>query len=363
MAALARTLSAERVPHGFIFCGPAGVGKALAAKALGKTLLCAKPKRGRGAHGPREACGKCEQCRLVERDSHPDLYWFRKPPERAELPIALVTRRQGSPEGPTINESVQLKPMMAESRVTIVEDAELMNEEAANAFLKTFEEAPEGAYLILVVTTLERLLPTIRSRGRLLRFAALPDEFVAKLLERDHGMSAEEAQQAARFAEGSMAQAAALARSNFVAFRGEVMTALAGLDRLKALALADAIDAWAGEQARSEAENKEAKTKVEENFLRRQYVKRALGLLAGVFRDALLVAAEGDGAKLLNADAGELIGRLARELPREKIEEAVQRFHEYQTYVDRNAHIQLLLENACLELAEFCGTTKAESRK
>ena len=142
VAALERLLAADRVPHAFIFCGPAGVGKAMAARALAQTLLCDVPNsERRGPRGPRAeaaqqsakgsprqagpqrgsnigACGKCPQCRLVERDSHPDLYWFSKPPERAEFPIAVVTRRDGSPDGPTINESVQLKPMQAACRVT-----------------------------------------------------------------------------------------------------------------------------------------------------------------------------------------------------------------------------------------------------
>lgn len=350
VAALESVLATGRVPHGFIFCGPAGVGKALTARALARTLLCDEPKKGRGKAAAVQACGKCPQCRLMARDSHPDLTWFRRPPERAALTIGVVTRRNDSPEGRTINESVQLKPMQARCRVTVVEDAEQMNLAAANAFLKTFEEAPEGAYLVLLVTTLDRLLPTIRSRGRLVWFGALPEEFVAELLVRDCGLPARDAAVLARFSEGSMEQAAALARSEFLAMRRRVLEALPGLDRAAALELADALGAWATEQARGEVETK---AKVEENQLRRLYLKRALALLAGVFRDALLAGSGADGGGLRNADAAQFIQRVAAAVPAEAVERAVARLIEYQTFVDRNVHVQLLLENACLEVCDL----------
>ena len=378
MAALEAALAADRVPHAFIFCGPAGVGKALTARALAASLLCDAPRKGRGKAsppracgtdrrgGPRvrpavasapRACGTCRECRQVARNSHPDLAWFRRSPEKSQFTIGVVTRRDGSPEGPTINESVQLKSMQARCRVTVIEDAEEMNASAANAFLKTFEEAPEGAYLVLLVTSLDRLLPTIRSRGRLVRFGALPDEFVAEILERDHGLSARDARALAPFADGGMDQAAALARSEFLLIRKEVLDALPRLGRDGALALADALGAWATDQARNEVQTK---VKVEENHLRRMYLKRALAMLASVFRDALLVSAGGDGCGALkNADAADFVRRLAERVPTKAIERGVRRMVEYQVLVDRNVHNQLLLENACLEVSDLLSPARA----
>lgn len=356
VAALRSVLATDRVPHGFIFCGPAGVGKAMTARALAAALLCDAPKTGRGKASAPRACGTCLQCRQVARDSHPDLTWFRRRPDKSQFTIDVVTRRDKSPDGVTINESVQLKPMQAGCHVTVIEDAEEMNAPAANAFLKTFEEAPDGAYLVLLVTTLDRLLPTIRSRGRLVRFRALPAEFVAELLERDHDLSARDAGVLARFAGGSMDQAAALARSEFLSIRKEVLGALPTLDRGDALVLADALGAWATEQARNEVQTK---AKVEENHLRRTHLKRALAMLASVFRDALLTTAGADETGLQNTDAAPLVRRLASGLRPEAIERAVQRMIEYQTLVDRNVHNQLLLENACLDVADLCSPARA----
>lgn len=351
VAALEGLLAADRVPHAFIFVGPPGVGKSLAARALARVLLCQKPKRGRAKNAAPQACGACPQCTMVDHETHPDLSVFRRPPERALFPIAYVTRRDsGSPEGPTINESVHLKAMQADRRVTVIEDAEEMTEEAANALLKTFEEAPEGSYIVLLVSSLDRLLPTIRSRGRLVRFGALPVAFVAELLQRDHELSDDDAAALARFSEGSMERAATLARSGFLDLRREVLGVVPGYSRADALALADALMAWASEQARNETQTK---AKVEENTLRRHYLKRSLWMLASLFRDALLLSAGADAERLHNADAAPLVRKLAERLPGATLEQAVLRCLEYQTLVDRNVHNQLLMENACLEAADW----------
>lgn len=353
LSAIAGAFASDRLPHGFIFCGPSGVGKALAARALANVLMCDAPKRGHSKTGAPEPCGQCDQCRLTEREAHPDLNWFRRSAEKSELTIDVVTRRPKSPDGFTINESVQFKPMQARCRVTVVEDAELMNGPAANAFLKTFEEAPEGSYLVLLVTALDRLLPTIRSRGRLVRFRALPDAFVSELLARDHKLSATDAAVVARFAEGSMERAAELVRSDFAALRRKVLETLTRLDGPAALNLADEINDWASEQAKSEIQTD---AKVEENTLRRLYLKRALALVASLMRDAALVRAGVPQAQLMNPDAAALIGQLAARLTPEALHGAARQFVDWQTAVDRNAHNQLLMENACLELSRLAGS-------
>ncbi len=390
VAALQGAIRTNRMPHGFIFCGPAGVGKALTASALARYLLCEQPVQTKD--GLADSCGACKQCVMADHGTHPDLSMFAKPAEAAQFPINLVTRREGSPESPTINESVQLKPMQAARRVTIIEDAESMTEAAANAFLKTFEEAPDGSFLILLVTSLDRLLPTIRSRGRLIRFRTLPVEFVAELLI-DQGLpsdkaggqpvaeagagrgrktarsgtatatakaskdaplptkpvSPEEAEVLANWSDGSIAQARSLASCNFAELREKIFRILPTLDRLAALEMAETIDSWVATQAEEQARTKAA---VEKNSLRRRYLKLALALLASVFRDSLVLVHAGPQSLLTNIDAEPLLEEVARSLPSTELEAIIARLLECQTLVDRNAHIQLLLENACLDVAD-----------
>ena len=414
--ALQGAMRSNRLPHAYIFCGPPGVGKALTARALARFLLCDAPLVDQPT-GHADACGRCRQCQLSDHQSHPDLTVYRKPATAALFPIDMVTRRPSSADTPTINESVQYTPMQAARRVTIIDDAELMTESAANAFLKTFEEAPEGSYLILLVTSLDRLLPTIRSRGRLVRFRALPAEFVAQLLleqgvpeysadpsASDDGagddedssdddmptdsavpvpakargrasarkssavagkrgataaaggasavavmaVSAAEAEVLAHWSDGSIAQARNLALCGFVELRDQVMKALQGLDYIAALELSEVIDKWSTGQA---VDRIQTKASVEKNTYKRQYLKLALALLASVFRDALVLAHEGPESLVMNTDADDLLAAIAENVAPAELETIIARLLECQSLVDRNAHIQLLLENACLDVA------------
>ena len=93
--------------------------------------------------------------------------------------------------------------------------------------------------------------------------------------------------------------------------------------------------------------------KVEENELRRTHLKRALDLMGSLLRDALVAATAGPEADLINADATPLVQRIAQRLAPDALERGLRRMIEYQTYVDRNVHNALLIENACLHMADL----------
>ncbi|MBN2583035.1 MAG: hypothetical protein JXL80_08200, partial [Planctomycetes bacterium] len=216
--------------------------------------------------------------------------------------------------------------------------------------LKTFEESPEGSYLVLLVTSLDRLLPTIRSRGQLVRFKALPHEFVAELLAHEAGLSAAEAAVLARFSEGSIQHGLALAQSEFLKLRRDVLDVLSTADRAKALVIADAVMEWANQQAHQQQTTGK---KVEENELRRTHLKQALALMGSLLRDALVMTTSQGKSDILNSDVQPLVRRMSDRLPTDTVERGLRRMLDYQTYVDRNVHNQLLIENACLEMCDL----------
>jgi DNA polymerase-3 subunit delta' len=193
---------ADRLPHGLVFAGPVGVGKATTARALAALFLCENPK----GDAP---CGKCESCRVFEAGNHPDYHVITKE-------LIRYHDKTGKSKGidlsihvirPELIEQANRKAMMGRGKVFIVEQAELMNAQAQNAMLKTLEE-PAGRTLIILLTDQPgMLLPTVRSRCQLIPFAALDDDLVRRELQNRCGADKSLAADAVRFAEGSIGNA------------------------------------------------------------------------------------------------------------------------------------------------------------
>src|SRR2546421_1586501 len=189
---------ADRMPHAMLFAGPVGVGKATTARALGALWLCEKPK----ADSP---CGKCESCRLFDAGNHPDFHVIVKE-------LIRYHDRAGTSKGidlsihvirPELLDKAAMKPAMGRGKVFVIEQAELLNNEAANAMLKTLEEPPGRTIIMLLTDQPGLLLPTIRSRCRTIQFASLADDLVKSELKKrgiDNGVAAS----AAKFADGSL---------------------------------------------------------------------------------------------------------------------------------------------------------------
>ncbi len=149
---LLKTHSASgRVPHAFLFAGGAGLGKTRMAKEFFKALNCLET--------PGSACDKCGSCLKVMAGTHPDLTELN--PESRWIKVDEVRG---------ILSDVALKPFEARMKCIIIEPAEQLGNEGANALLKTLEEPPSSTVFILVSHRPKLLLPTIVSRCQLLRF-------------------------------------------------------------------------------------------------------------------------------------------------------------------------------------------------
>ncbi len=198
---LKRSLEGNRVAHAYLFEGIEGCGKMLTARSLAEALFC----------GSTEPCGSCPACRKMATKQHPDLHLLE--PEKGIIKIDRIRE---------IQKELSLRPVEAPKKVCIVNQADRMNQAAANAFLKTLEEPPGNALLILLSDTPTALLSTILSRCQRLRFNPLPLEILTELLLAQ-GAAAEQAQSAASLAGGSMAKGTAILQEGFLTRRREIV--------------------------------------------------------------------------------------------------------------------------------------------
>ena len=152
-----------RVYPAYLFTGMEGVGKRLVALNMAKALNCPDEEG--------DACDRCPSCQRMDKGVHPDLLQIN--PTGETIKIGQIRELQ---------RSLAFKPYEARWRVVIVDGAERMTRETANAFLKTLEEPPQSTTIILIAAALEGLPPTVLSRCQRITFNPLSEEEVKKVL-------------------------------------------------------------------------------------------------------------------------------------------------------------------------------------
>lgn len=217
---LRTSMMSDRVSHAYLFTGPAGSNKTMAAYALAQAIICPK-----GPKGPRGGeCGDCAGCSRVKRKKHPDVHYYA--PGGANGYLVEQIRE--------IVADTSLAPIQAKVKVYIIDRVELLGTAAANAFLKTLEEPPANVVMILLGSTRESVLPTILSRCQVVPFRHIPATEAAGIVSQNTGASKEMSRIAIEACGGSITRAVEFLRApgnERLAFRNRVLTVLASLRR------------------------------------------------------------------------------------------------------------------------------------
>lgn len=335
---LGAMMKSPRVHHALLFAGPPGVGKATTAAALAAIFLCEKSEGG-------VACGACESCNAMHKESHPDYHVIYRQLIRLEkseaaardLAVDTIRRHLIEPAG--------LKSSRGRGKVFVVEEADTMNLNSQNALLKTLEEPPGRTLIILLTDSPDYLLPTIRSRSQLVQFGYLPiDRVRSELIKR--GIDAKDAADAAEMSEGSIGLALRWLEDGVVAAGREL---LASLDELPGSAMT--LSGWfkqfaeayvKTQQAREDAKKKrtnadegdEHEEKISKDVTIREGLHIMLRLAAGRFRQQLASAGyESEPARC----------------------EQIEATFEAARYLDRNVNVALVMENLVMRWSRAFG--------
>jgi DNA polymerase-3 subunit delta' len=310
-----RAVRRGRLAHAYLFTGPAGVGKRLFAVELAKALLCEK-----SPEGSLQACDRCPSCIQVEAGTHPDFYTAVRPTELLDFPIDLMR---------DLCHSFALKSARGRGKVVLIDDADDLNEAAANCFLKTLEEPPSRSVLILIGSTPDRQLQTIVSRCQVIRFAPLAPELVDELLQAQGIDDAALRARIVRLSAGSPGMAKELADPALWDFRRDL---LAGLTKTP-IPSVDLSHKWMDfvEEAGKDS------------VAQRRRAQLVLRLFINFLDDALTVAMNGTPRR---TEPDELSGleTLARRAGPDRLLEALERCLEADRQIDRRVQLVLILE-------------------
>ena len=308
---LKRALAHGTLAHAYLFSGESGIGKKMTARGLAAAVNCR-------AATPDGGCGSCPSCRKVASGGHPDVRFLEA--EGNEIKIDQVREAQAD---------LALRPFEGNKKVLIVDGAEGLNAASANAFLKTLEEPPGDALIILITAMPQSLLPTIRSRCQEIVFHVLPRHILAAALARKRGLSEEDAWFLAALAQGSMGRGIEMDVEAEKALRDEVLTLWAGLGSISP---GDTL-------LKAEAYGKD-----------RERLERLLDIGIEWLRDAVVYRETNEERLLVNGGRRDLLRQWCERRPLPGMFLDLELFTSSRKLLDRRVSAQLVAENLLLKL-------------
>ena len=187
----------NKVSHAYILNGERGAGKKMLATLFAETLLCEK--------GGPDPCNECHSCIQIDSGNHPDVIKVQH--EKPSVISVDDIRKQ-------VNDTVLIRPYQGKYKVYIINDADLMNQQAQNALLKTLEEPPKYVVFLLLTENADLLLPTITSRCVMLKLRNIRETLIRKYLMEKLEVPDYKADMCTAFAQGNLGRAIMLANSD-----------------------------------------------------------------------------------------------------------------------------------------------------
>lgn len=312
---LINALQTGKVSHAYIVNGEKSSGKEFIARVFAMALQCER--------GETEPCQECHSCKQALSDNHPDI--IRVTHEKPNTISVDDIRAQ-------VNNDVGIKPYSGPRKIYLINEAEKMTVQAQNAILKTLEEPPSYAVILLLTTNVNALLPTILSRCVVLNMKPVPDEQVKRYLMEQLQIPDYKAEVCVAFARGNIGKARALASSEeFENVKAEALSLLKYIGQMELNEMIAAI------------------RKINEYKLE---VSDYLDICAIWYRDVLLFKATNDVNHLVFREEIQALRETARQCSYEGIETIIKALDTAKKRLEANVNFELTMELLMLTIQE-----------
>ena len=313
---LQTAIKTGNLSHAYIINGEYGSGRQTIASALAKTIQC------QSKTDDTDACGVCTSCKQAESHNHPDIKYITH--DKTSISVNDIREQ--------LNNDISIKPYSSEYKIYIIPDANKMTEQAQNALLKTIEEPPVYAIIILLTENCDSLLPTIRSRCVTLTMNPVEKDKICTYLENKFQLEPEQAQIAANYCQGNIGKAIRFASSSdFIEMKNQVLKLLKNLDSMDIASIIDTI--------------KEFST-------HKNDINDYLDLMLLWYRDVLMFKVTKDANLLLYSDEYSAISEQATKRDYENIENIIAGIDKAKVRLKANVNFDVTIELMILAMKD-----------
>lgn len=318
---LTKSLKENKVSSSYIFVGNEGTGKKLTAIEFTKAVNCLNPNK------KLEACENCQSCNEINKQYFPDL----KIVDATKGSIKIEQIRE-------IKKEIELKPFKSKKKVYIIDKAEKMTIEASNCLLKTIEEPPYYAIIILICSKIDPVLPTIVSRCQIVKFGLITSLKIKELLlDKINNLEKDQAEIISKLAQGSIGKAFKLSADKEYFIRREKM-----LDYLSAI-----IPGKYGDDIFA---------KVEKIISEIDKIEEILEMIKLWYRDILIIKNTGNQKYIANCDKLEELAKKSQIYSQNMLIDILDYLEQAEEYLMKNVNKRLILERLYIKMVgvEYC---------
>lgn len=304
-----------KMSHAYILNGEKGSGKRTLAAVIAKSMQCES--------GEPDPCGTCKSCLQAESGNQPDIIWVDH--EKPSVISVDEIRMQ-------IVNDISLKPYSSKYKIYIVPDAQLMNPQAQNALLKTLEEPPEYAVIMLLTNNVDKFLPTILSRCMILNFKPVEPLYIMEYLMTQLGEDQLKARFCTDFAQGNLGKAVRLAISpDYNEIKEDSIRLLRRMEDMEIEEIIQAV-------------KKMGKYKLD--------VTDYIDIMTMWFRDILMVKISNSPNKIIFKEEFSVMKRQASRISYEGIEKILEALDKLKIRLEANVNFDIAMELMLLTIKE-----------